>query len=202
MIHAIVQTKTWLNFYTRLRRLAKLGPQSAIFTGTSTYRGIVVFQPLAWQVYSTLTWFSFNNMCRYYRQNPIFLKGYGKAHVSYLQLSTQLGSDRLQLPEVILSGCQQFLCMVTSVSKLSHLCSSVLSLRWKKSEMYFQSKCQHATWVRSNRMVNISCFCLWIQLTWGSVRVTCNYVVSCVVSIYLKMYMWEKQLLLVIHQHV
>ena len=47
-------------------------------------------------------------------------------------LLVQLGSDILLLTEVILSGCEQFLCMVTSLSKLSHLYSSVLSLRWKK----------------------------------------------------------------------
>ena len=112
-----LRTKTWLIFYRRLCRLAKLGSQSAIFTIMSTYRKIVVFQFLAYvtSLFCVNLVSPITSADIAYRIHIVF-KVLPKGPLSNLKLSTQLGSDRLPLPEILLSGCEQFLCIVTCQS--------------------------------------------------------------------------------------
>ena len=83
----------------------------------STYRKIVVFQFLAYvtSLFCVNLVFPITSADITYRIHIVF-KVLSKGPLSNLKLSTQLGSDRLPLPEILLSGCEQFLCIVACQS--------------------------------------------------------------------------------------
>ena len=135
-----------------LRRLPELGPHSAIVTGTRGNRRTVVLQPIydklgpemcyALPGFHSITGADITGRIHGVGKKTAF-KVLLKCPPSVFTALTQLGSYIIPPPEVI-SGCEQFLCMVISSKTVASTSPATLQMQ-KTSETYFESKCPHAT---------------------------------------------------------